>query len=216
MILLDYDKFDLIKLLLRHRWKIAVCTRAWRRRSPTTSAQRLLAEMEEHPQMGAVFDARRAAASKTDEIFTETKQLEARVRKETGELRKLQTEAESAGQLAQDLLAPVQAGAKARVGKTVLDLESLAFEDGGHLMANKKCQLPPDRSARRRRATRRWARRTAPVFHPRPPPLRPTPPPPHPRRRCTSPRSSRSRSSRTRHWCRSSRCRRGRSLRSKE
>ena len=65
------------------------------------------------------------------------------MRKETGELRKLQTEAESAGQLAQDLLAPVQAGAKARVGKTVLDLESLAFEDGGHLMANKKCQLPP-------------------------------------------------------------------------
>ena len=38
---------------------------------------------------------------------------QARVRKETGELRKLQTEAESAGQLAQDLLAPVQAGAKA-------------------------------------------------------------------------------------------------------
>ena len=37
------------------------------------------------------------------------------MRKETGELRKLQTEAESAGQLAQDLLAPVQAGAKARV-----------------------------------------------------------------------------------------------------
>ena len=58
------------------------------------------------------------------------------MRKETGELRKLQTEAESAGQLAQDLLAPVQAGAKARVGKTVLDLESLAFEDGGHLMAS--------------------------------------------------------------------------------
>ena len=53
------------------------------------------------------------------------------MRKETGELRKLQTEAESAGQLAQDLLAPVQAGAKARVGKTVLDLESLAFEDPG-------------------------------------------------------------------------------------
>ena len=142
VILLDYDKFDLIKLLLRHRWKIAVCTRLAQAQSDDERA-RLLAEMEEHPQMGAVLDARRAAASKTDEIFTETKQLEARVRKETGELRKLQTEAESAGQLAQDLLAPVQAGAKARVGKTVLDLESLAFEDGGHLMANKKCQLPP-------------------------------------------------------------------------
>ncbi len=76
MILLDYDKFDLIKLLLRHRWKIAVCTRLAQAQSDDERA-RLLAEMEEHPQMGAVLDARRAAASKTDEIFTETKQLEA-------------------------------------------------------------------------------------------------------------------------------------------
>ena len=79
VILLDYDKFDLIKLLLRHRWKIAVCTRLAQAQSDDERA-RLLAEMEEHPQMGAVLDARRAAASKTDEIFTETKQLEARVR----------------------------------------------------------------------------------------------------------------------------------------
>ena len=26
MVLLDYDKFDLIKLLLKHRWKVAACT----------------------------------------------------------------------------------------------------------------------------------------------------------------------------------------------
>lgn len=27
VVLLDYDKFDLIKLLLKHRWKIACCTK---------------------------------------------------------------------------------------------------------------------------------------------------------------------------------------------
>ena len=26
VVLLDYDKFDLIKLLLKHRWKVAACT----------------------------------------------------------------------------------------------------------------------------------------------------------------------------------------------
>ena len=32
---------------------------------------------------------------------------------------------------------------QARIGRNILDLEALAFSSGGHLMANKRCQLRP-------------------------------------------------------------------------
>eukprot|EP00966_Prymnesium_polylepis_P073092 1697710-Prymnesium_polylepis.3 len=35
-------------------------------------------------------------------------------------------------------------GTVAQVGRNLLDLESLSFQAGGHLMANKRCQLPPN------------------------------------------------------------------------
>jgi len=141
VILLDYDKFDLIKLLLRHRWKISVCTRLAQAQSEAERAE-LLSRMGEHPQMAEVLDELTRARLKTDEIFTETKQLEARVRKETADLARMRASEDSAGAVSQDMLSAVPEPGKARVGRNVLDLETLAFQAGGHLMANKKCQLP--------------------------------------------------------------------------
>ena len=77
--------------------------------------------------MATVIEQLQAARDKTDEIFTETKQLEARVRKETDDLRKMQSAQEGAGAVTQDLLSAVPEGARARVGRNVLDLEALTF-----------------------------------------------------------------------------------------
>ncbi|KAL1529400.1 hypothetical protein AB1Y20_000349 [Prymnesium parvum] len=142
VVLLDYDKFDLIKLLLKHRWKIACCTKLAQAQNETEKAK-LLATFQEHPQMAVVLEAVEAARLKTDEIFTETKQLEARVQKETRDLRKQARQEEGAGAVTTDLLSAIPEGSKARVGRNILDLEALAFQSGGHLMANKRCQLPP-------------------------------------------------------------------------
>ena len=141
VVLLDYDKFDLIKLLLKHRWKVAACTQLAQAQNDKEK-EALLRKMAEHPHMSEVLNLIAAAKEQTDEIFTETKQLEARVRKEAKDLAHMRAKEEREGIVGKDLLAAVAEGQKAKVGKQTLDLESLAFESGGHLMANKRCHLP--------------------------------------------------------------------------
>ena len=141
VILLDYDKFELIRLLLKHRYRIACCTRLAQAQTEGEKAA-LLAEFEANDATAAVVREISAARLKTDEIFTETKQLEARVRKETADLARMARAEEGAGAVSTDLLAAVPEPSKARVGMALLDLEALAFEQGGHLMASQKCTLP--------------------------------------------------------------------------
>ena len=141
VILLDYDKFELIRLLLKHRYKIACCTRLAQAQSDAERAT-LLAEFEANEQTAAVVAQLQQARLKTDEIFTETKQLEARVRKETAELARRRASEEGAGVVPIDLLAAVPEEASSRVGVALLDLDALKFNQGGHLMSNQKCSLP--------------------------------------------------------------------------
>ena len=141
VILLDYDKFELIRLLLKHRYKIACCTRLAQAQSDAERAT-LLAEFEANEQTAAVVAQLQQARLKTDEIFTETKQLEARVRKETAELSRRRASEEGAGVVPIDLLAAVPEEASSRVGVALLDLDALKFNEGGHLMSNLKCSLP--------------------------------------------------------------------------
>jgi pre-mRNA-splicing helicase BRR2 len=142
VLLLDYDKFDLIKLLLSHRHKVAICTMLAQAQNESARAD-LVAQFEADEATRGVLAIIQAAASKTDEIYTETKQLEARVRKETVELSRMARRVEGEGVVEADLLAAVPEATCARVGKTLIDLDDLSFHQGGHLMANKKCALPP-------------------------------------------------------------------------
>ena len=141
VVLLDYDKFDLIKLLLKHRWKVSVCTQLAQAQSEDERAK-LVGRFSGSAQTAEVLDALERAKLNTDEIFTETKQLEARVRRETADLARMRAQQDSAGAVSTDLLSAVHEGAKARVGRNLVDLDALAFQTGGHLMANKRCQLP--------------------------------------------------------------------------
>jgi len=142
VILLDYDKFDLIKLLLKHRWKVSCCTKLAQAQSEGERAE-LMRKFQEHPQMSEVLELIQRSRLKTDEIFTETKQLEARVRKETADLARMRKAEAEASVLTADMLAAVPEAGKARVGRNTLDLEAITFAAGGHLMANRKCHLPP-------------------------------------------------------------------------
>jgi hypothetical protein len=58
-----------------------------------------------------------------------------------------------------------EAGAGAAAGRRTLDFESLAFAQGGHLMANKKCDLPKGsyRTAFKARARRLCRRPLGPA-----------------------------------------------------
>lgn len=65
------------------------------------------------------------------------------MRKETAELSRMARKAEGEGVVEADLLSSVPEASHARVGRAVLDLDELAFQQAGHLMSNKKCALPP-------------------------------------------------------------------------
>ncbi|KAK9842537.1 hypothetical protein WJX81_005041 [Elliptochloris bilobata] len=125
--LLDFDKFDLIKELLRNRLKIVWCTRRERAQSEEERA-RIEAEMAGRPETAAILAALQATRANARERQDE---LERKIREEARSLRQGAT----AG-------AGGEAGAGAAAGRRTLDMDSLAFAQGGHLMANKKCDLP--------------------------------------------------------------------------
>ena len=65
VILLDYDKFELIRLLLKHRFKIACCTRLAQAQSEG-EREALLAEFEVNEHMAAVVVQIQVCASQTN------------------------------------------------------------------------------------------------------------------------------------------------------
>ncbi len=114
--LLDYEKFDLIKLLLRNRWKVVYCVRLARAQD---DAERELVEeeMKSSRALRAILDALHKKSSTAEK----TKDLERSIRKEArnlGGIRK-RTKADD-----------VYEG-EGKAPKQTLDLESLAFAQGG-------------------------------------------------------------------------------------
>ncbi|KAJ1627390.1 Sec63 Brl domain-containing protein [Pavlovales sp. CCMP2436] len=140
--LLDYDKFDLIRLLLKHRFKIGCCTMLAQAQSDEARAEVRVAMMA-RAQTAAVVCELEAAQVRTDDVFNDTRALEQRIRKEAGELAKLQKGAD--GKEADPDSLPTAhksgGGGGARV-PSALDLELLKFEAGGHTMSNRQCALP--------------------------------------------------------------------------
>ena len=127
--LLAYEKFDFIKVLLHNRWKIVFCIRLARAKDEE-ERQAIEAEMEESRALRPIL----AALHKTSSTVEKTKDIERSIRKEARSL----------------------AGARGKKGgkeddsyegegkapKQLLDLESIEFAAGGHLMSNKQCKLP--------------------------------------------------------------------------
>lgn len=133
---LDYDKFDLIKLLLRNRLKIVWCTRLAR-----AEDQEQRKKIEEEmtgmgPGLAAILEQLHATRATAKE---RQKNLEKSIREEAKRLKD-----ETGGDRDRDRRA---VGRETEDGwqkgqRQLLDLNSISFHQGGLLMANKKCELP--------------------------------------------------------------------------
>lgn len=136
VLLLEYDKFDLIKLLLRNRWKIVYAIRLALAAADDAERAQIEEEMRGSRALSGILDALTARTSAS--TAEKSRDVERSIRKEARAL--LAGERRKKGGGAGEEAAYEGEG---RAPKQVLDLDSLSFAQGGHLMANRQCKLPP-------------------------------------------------------------------------
>ncbi|KAI8023821.1 DExH-box ATP-dependent RNA helicase DExH12 [Camellia lanceoleosa] len=134
---LQFDKFSLIKHLLRNRLKIVWCTRLARAEDEEKRKKIEEEMLGSGPELAAILEqlhATRTTAKERQKNFEKSKREEAcRLKDECG----VDGDRERRG------LADSDADSGWLKGQRLLhDLENLAFHQGGLLMANKKCELP--------------------------------------------------------------------------
>lgn len=136
VILLDYDKFDLIKLLLRNRLKVVWCTRL-ARAEDEDARKKIEEEMSNGgPVLAGILEQLHATRATAKE---RQKNLERSIREEAKKLRDDGGEAADRGRR-KDREVGVGGGESGwlKGQRQLLDLEQLTFHQGGLLMANKR------------------------------------------------------------------------------
>lgn len=142
IVLLDVDKFDFIKLLLRNRAKIFYCTKL-RQAQSETDKKKIEEDMLQDVEGGgpAILQALEQKASA--ESWAQDRTVAA-VNQTKREGRLINKEYKASIGVVEDSSVPILSGESWGVSKRpekVLDLESLQFAEGGHTMTNKKCEL---------------------------------------------------------------------------
>ena len=132
MLLDAYDKFDFIKVLMKNRNKIVYCTLLARAQNEEERSA-VEAKMAADPELEPILAELNKQSSKLDK----DRALEERVRREARNIAR----AGAAGEEEMDMGGGTEAGGH-RAPKALLDLNHLAFDEGAHLMSNKKCELP--------------------------------------------------------------------------
>ncbi|XP_018491321.2 DExH-box ATP-dependent RNA helicase DExH12 [Raphanus sativus] len=135
---LQYEKFSLVKFLLRNRLKVVWCTRL-ARAEDQDERNRIEEEMRVlSPELAAIVEqlhATRATAKEREENLQKSINEEARrLRDEAGG---------DGGRGRRDVTDRDLESGWLKGQRQMLDLESLAFDQGGLLMENKTCKLPP-------------------------------------------------------------------------
>ncbi|KAJ3033781.1 DEIH-box ATPase [Rhizophlyctis rosea] len=132
MELFEYDKFDLVKLLTHNRDVIVWCTKL--ARADGEERKQIEDEMREAGLTNILFSLGEARTAKSSGL-------------DRGEDDKMDVDREgpvTGGPIQFDLdlkkSAPTRGAAAAP--RQNIDLDSLTFQQGGHLMSNKKCTLP--------------------------------------------------------------------------
>ncbi|TYG99809.1 hypothetical protein ES288_A10G225400v1 [Gossypium darwinii] len=134
---LQFDKFSLIKYLLRNRLKVVWCTRLARAEDQEERKKIEEEMMSLGPDLAAILEQLHATRATAKE---RQKNLEKSIREEA---RRLKDESGGDGDRERRGYADRDAeGGWLKGQRQLLDLDSLAFEQGGLLMANKKCDLP--------------------------------------------------------------------------
>lgn len=124
--LFEYDHLNFIKVLLHNREKISFCTRL-SQASSEEEKQSIIAEMNENPELRTILQE--LNQEEVDNVSAFKQVLD----DEYNKLTKNKKTTISDGSL------PYAFEYKAEK----LDLDSLAFDQGSHLMINKQCKLPP-------------------------------------------------------------------------
>ncbi|XP_027106928.1 DExH-box ATP-dependent RNA helicase DExH12-like [Coffea arabica] len=134
---LQFDKFSLVKYMLRNRLKIVWCTRLARAEDQEDRKKIEEEMMAQGPDHAAILEqlyATRATAKERQ------KNLEKSIREEA---RRLKDETGGDGQRERRGQGDRDADGGWLSGqRQLIDLDSLAFNQGGLLMANKRCELP--------------------------------------------------------------------------
>ncbi|KVH95384.1 AAA+ ATPase domain-containing protein, partial [Cynara cardunculus var. scolymus] len=135
---LQFEKFSLIKYLLRNRLKIVWCTRLARAEDQEQRKQIEEQMMGLGPDLAAILEQLHATRATAKE---RQKNLEKSIREEARRLKD-----ESGGGFGdrdrRDVVDRDAENGWLNGQRQLLDLESIAFHQGGLLMANKKCELP--------------------------------------------------------------------------
>ncbi|KAG7383350.1 hypothetical protein PHYPSEUDO_003730 [Phytophthora pseudosyringae] len=161
VLLLDYDKFDFIKLLLENRAKVLYCTRlkqAQNEEERRSIEEEMVAdETLDDGEGKAILDQLRTTASADSWMQDRIGAMETTSRAEANKLRKLQQKAgnqraQARGDESDDdvdmedisrtAVKEQSEGAPKKKPQHYVDVESLAFQEGGHLMSNRECRLP--------------------------------------------------------------------------
>ena len=139
LIHLEFDKFSLIKFLLRNRLKIVWCTRL--ARAQDQEEREKIEEEMKGTDLQPILEQLHATRASAKE---RQKNLEKSIREEA---RRLKDDTGGEGDKERDRSRRGLADRDAESGwlkgqRQMLDLDSLAFEQGGFFMAKKKCDLP--------------------------------------------------------------------------
>ncbi|KAI5074534.1 hypothetical protein GOP47_0010495 [Adiantum capillus-veneris] len=136
VMLLDYNKFDLIKVLIKNRLKVVWCTRL-ARAEDDAERKRIGEEMNQGgPALSAILEQLHATRATAKE---RQKNLERSIREEARKLRDDGGEASKGERFDRE---GTSAGGWSKGQHQMLDLDQLTFHQGGLLMVNKKCELP--------------------------------------------------------------------------
>lgn len=150
VVLLDFDKFDFIKLLMKNRAKIYYCVR---HKQAQTDEERVKVEEEmlndtvsQGPVILQMMKQKASAESWTQDRIGE---FADKARREARKLNKSRKgEDEVKGQSFDDMDVEPSASFLAdtqlpiQLNEKPISLEDLSFRDGGHLMTNQRCELP--------------------------------------------------------------------------
>lgn len=144
VVLLDFDKFDFIKTLLRNRAKIFYCTRL---KQAQTDTERLAieAEMEADGDSDGKQILHQLRQKASAESWTRDRigEFANKARKEARALNKSGGIGSDDADIVDDaIVSTITQTGQLSGAEKVLDLDGLQFNQGGHFMANKRCELP--------------------------------------------------------------------------
>eukprot|EP01124_Arcella_intermedia_P027745 TRINITY_DN5491_c0_g1_i1.p1 TRINITY_DN5491_c0_g1~~TRINITY_DN5491_c0_g1_i1.p1 ORF type:complete len:1958 (-),score=488.84 TRINITY_DN5491_c0_g1_i1:48-5852(-) len=137
--LLAFERFDFVKVLVHNRVKILYCTKLGKAQTPE-EREELESEMKKDPEAAAILRVLQGKASSESATLKGKLKQEARALKQESKRSQKEKEKKDREQEAMEVLEGSN-----ETGIPIseyIDLDSLAFQQAGHLMSNKQCKLP--------------------------------------------------------------------------